>query len=55
MTETTKGKLEEIDNAIRGHYFECECPDGCKHEVHASAILSKIMKIIDYKPRNVIE
>ena len=53
MTDNLKRKLEEIENTIRYHYFECECKDKATHEQHCKAILYKIMKIIDYESRGL--
>jgi len=44
-------KLKDIDNVIRGHYFE----DGCKHEHRdkcLSFIANKIIEVTGYEPRS---
>ena len=46
--------LKDIDNAIRWHYFECQCPKGCSIDIHKSAILDKIIKIVNYKSSSQI-
>lgn len=46
-----KQKLTDIDNVIRGHYFEA----GCKHETQEKCLIfiaREIIKTTGYKPRN---